>query len=556
MDKSQIIYKLVKRHKLKLILLWLAGLLLVGIAFFMVWLSKLLIDIATGESDRYTLAVGATIFLVTVVMRILISSGSRWLSANLTATMTKEIRTELYERLLYAQWRELSHWKSGDLTSRFIQDTKEVSKLLVSLWPGLATSLMQLIGALTFIYFIDQRITWFVIALLPIVIYLSRLYFKKMRRITHKVKRDESDLFSYFGELLSSQLIVRVFNRQKEVLHKLEQSENQLLQSIRKRVLFGTASGILLKAFYTGGYAVALVWIVYQLHLGLITFGSVVAFLQLVSYIQVPTYNIVKQLPDIVSSLTAIDRLEELAQIPSEEHTPIQTIEGVQAIEAKELRFGYPHRAEVLQGINFRANQGDLIALTGVTGTGKTTIFKILMGLEKPQEGSIELLLTNGQKISIDERCRNAFAYVPQDLMLFSGTIKENLLLGNPKATEEEIISALHMSVADFVLDLPDGLDTNMAENHANMSEGQTQRLSIARAILANRPILLLDEATSALDSQTERQLLANIKELSAQRGWTILFITHNPMVAHHCPRTFQLSHGKLIIDDKSDGKE
>ena len=545
--RTRIISLLLKDYWVRLLLIFLLGLVSVGLSFLFVWLSKLLIDVATGDSLKYDFWFVVIWYLSLIFGRILLTTWNRWFSTTTSAKITKTLRARLYDELLYTKWNELSHLRSGDLTSRLLQDAKEVTGLLVWQLPSLAIGVIQLIGALVFMSFIDPRVTWCVVFFIPFVFFFSRIYFRKMRVITHRVKGRESDLFSYFNEVVQHQLIIRIFGQQSKTLSQLGKGEKHLVDMIKEQLRFSVYSGLALKIVFTGGYGIAMVWAIYRLHLGLITFGSVVAFLQLVSYIQSPTYNTVKLLPGIASSLTAIDRLEELLLLPSElRASKNMDFKSIESIQAKKVSFSYKRREEVLNQVDFEINRGELVALTGVTGTGKTTIFKLLMGLETPMNGSLHLALLGGKKVEIDEQTRDAFAYVPQETALFSGTIRDNLLLGAPESSEEQMIDALHLAVADYVLELSEGLDTVLTEGGLGLSEGQAQRISIARALLSNRPILLLDEATSALDPETESQLLANLQRLTIERGLTTLFITHNPKVADHCNRTLNLAHGKI----------
>lgn len=548
MIKSPRILKaLLKAYWIKLLLILIMGLASVTLSFLFVWLSKLLIDVATGDSSAYNFWGIVIAYIALIFSRIVVTSASKWVTTITSAHITKALRAKLYNALLYTRWNELFHLRIGDLTSRMLQDAKEVTGLLVGQIPALVIGVIQLAGALVFIYFIDARVTWGIICLLPFVLFFSRKYFQRMRTITHRVKSSESDLFSYFNEVAQHQLILRIFGQQSNTLSHLEKGEKNLVNTIQAQLRFSVASGLALKILFTGGYGIAMVWAIYRLHLGLITFGSVVAFLQLVSYIQSPTYNTVKLLPSIASALTATDRLEELLQLPEERRTPTEVdYSTFQAIEATEVSFGYNGREEVLKKVNFSIKRGEMIAITGVTGTGKTTLFKLLLGLETPSEGTLQIRQDNGSYFPINELSREAFAYVPQEKALFSGTIRENLLLGHPEATEEELRTALQLAVADYVLQLTDGLDTQLTEGGVGLSEGQAQRLSIARALLSRRPILLLDEATSALDPETESLLLANLQRLTIDRGLTTLFITHNPKVAEHCNRTLNLAHGKI----------
>ncbi|WP_297720434.1 ABC transporter ATP-binding protein, partial [uncultured Porphyromonas sp.] len=462
---SRILKALFKTYWTRLLLILIMGLASVTLSFLFVWLSKLLIDVATGDSSAYNFWGIVIAYIALIFSRIVVTSASKWVTTITSAHITKALRAKLYNALLYTRWNELFHLRIGDLTSRMLQDAKEVTGLLVGQIPALVIGVIQLAGALVFIYFIDARVTWGIICLLPFVLFFSRKYFQRMRTITHRVKSSESDLFSYFNEVAQHQLILRIFGQQSNTLSHLEKGEKNLVNTIKAQLRFSVASGLALKILFTGGYGIAMVWAIYRLHLGLITFGSVVAFLQLVSYIQSPTYNTVKLLPSIASALTATDRLEELLQLPEERHTPKEVdYSTFQAIEATELSFGYNGREEVLKKVHFSVKRGEMIAITGVTGTGKTTLFKLLLGLEIPAEGALQIRQADGSYFPINELSREAFAYVPQERALFSGTIRENLLLGLPEATEEELLTALQLAVADYVLQLTDGLDTQLTE--------------------------------------------------------------------------------------------
>lgn len=343
--RAKIISLLLKDYWVRLLLIFLLGLVSVGLSFLFVWLSKLLIDVATGDSLKYDFWIVVIWYLGLVFGRILLTTWNRWFSTTTSAKITKTLRAKLYDELLYTKWNELSHLRSGDLTSRLLQDAKEVTGLLVWQLPALGIGVIQLIGALVFMYFIDPRVTWCVLFFIPFVFFFSRIYFRKMRVITHRVKGRESDLFSYFNEVVQHQLIIRIFGQQSKTLAQLGKGENSLVDMIKEQLRFSVYSGLALKIVFTGGYGIAMVWAIYRLHLGLITFGSVVAFLQLVSYIQSPTYNTVKLLPGIASSLTAIDRLEELLLLPSElRASKNRDLNSIESIQAKEVSFSYKGR--------------------------------------------------------------------------------------------------------------------------------------------------------------------------------------------------------------------
>jgi ABC-type bacteriocin/lantibiotic exporter with double-glycine peptidase domain len=291
---------------------------------------------------------------------------------------------------------------------------------------------------------------------------------------------------------------------------------------------------------FNGGYITAFLWSVYELANKTVTFGAVTAYLQLVNRIQRPLFDLIRLLPSIVSAKAAIERLISLTGFKLENTDEKILLEGEVTLKIENVTFAYsPGSKPVLSDFSMEVKPGTMVAVTGETGVGKTTLLRLLLALVRPDSGSITIEDASGA-VEVSERTRSNFVYVPQGGSLFSGTIRENLLLGDDKADDEELTRVLQVASADFVFDLPDGLDTLLGENGAGLSEGQAQRVAIARSLLRPGKILLLDEATSALDPETSRRFLENLKKEIGDR--TVLFITHQAEVAAFCDSRYRLT--------------
>ncbi|NLD23442.1 MAG: ABC transporter ATP-binding protein [Bacteroidales bacterium] len=336
------------------------------------------------------------------------------------------------------------------------------------------------------------------------------------------------------------QIVIRTFERQENELSRLEKLQTNLHDSVEKRTKVSVFANLIMGATFNGGYITAFIWSAYGLAAKAITFGTVTAYLQLVNRIQRPLFDLIRLLPSIVSAKTAIERLVFLTGFEMESNEEKILLEGSVTLKLKDIRFAYSDESQPLfSDFSMEVKPGTMVAVMGETGVGKTTLLRLLLALVKPDSGSITIE-DETQSAEVSERTRSNFVYVPQGNSLFSGTIRENLLLGNSEADEAELQKVLSIASAQFVYDLPEGLNTKLGENGAGVSEGQAQRIAIARSLLRPGKILLLDEATSALDPETERSFLVNLKKEIGNR--TVIFITHQPEVARFCDYTYSLS--------------
>ena len=469
-----------------------------------------------------------------------ISFARRWIAALLGVKAQNTMQLALFRRLLSNEWtgRETRH--SGDVLNRLVRDVNDVTSVITETLPSALVVLTRLAGAFLFLYSMDAMLACLIVAIVPVFLFFSRLYVRKMREITREIRDTDSTIQSTMQESIQHRIILKTLERIQTMTDTLDGMQQKLRSQVRTRTVFSSVSGTLLKAGFATGYLVTFLWGVSRLHDGSITYGMMIAFIQLVGQIQGPFREMTKFVPVIISAFTAGERLMELEESPSEkEGEPIKFPNGT-GLRLTNVSFSYePTSRKILKDFSFDFPPGSRTAILGETGSGKTTLIRLILALLHPRSGKVELYDDNlSEEVSPLTRCN--FVYVPQENTLFSGTVRSNLLLGNPDASEEEMKEVLHTACADFVLSLPDGLDTQLGENNAGLSQGQAQRISIARALLRKGNILLLDEATSALDSTTESRLLQNLLEWLSPNQ-TLLFVTHRTAVLEHCTQTLHL---------------
>lgn len=515
------------------------GLSEVASSLAFVWFSKTIIDVATGEREGNLLQY--SIILVTlVVFQILLRLWDIRLRRMTEVRMANSIRLNVFSRLLYTRWQELSTLHSGDMLTRIIKDTDDVINVIVTTFPLAISAGVQFIGALVILFILDPILALILGIGMPLLALFGRLYYTKMRKYTVEVKESESLITSMMEESLLNQIIIRTFERQENELNRLEKLQSKLHRSVHKRTNISVVANLLMGSTFSGGYITAFIWSAYGLAKKTVSFGTVTAYLQLVNRIQRPLFDLIRLLPSIVSAKTAVERLIYLTGFKLEDIKEKIVLNGKITLKFKNVTFAYtPESKPVLSDFSMIVKPGTMVAVMGETGVGKTTLLRLLLALIKPDSGKITISDGN-EDVTISERTRANFVYVPQGNSLFSGTIRDNLLMGDLSADDDELKRVLKIAVAEFVFDLPEGLDTVLGENGSGLSEGQAQRIAIARSLLRPGKVLLFDEATSALDNDTEREFLKNLKSEISDR--TVLFITHQREVASFCEHTYYLS--------------
>ena len=514
------------------------GLLSVGVSLGHVWAMKRAIDVASGtvEGNLYW-AVG--VMAVLILLDFALNIAGTWVRNILGIKAQNRMQQRMLDRLLRAEWKGRNHHHSADILNRLEFDVNNVVNFLTETIPSTLSVLAMFIGAFLYLFSMDKVLAVIVIGIFPMFLAVSKIYVGQMRHLTRQVRDSDSKVQSVLQETIQHRMLIKTLESDSAMVERLGNTQSELRHRVVRRTKFSVFSNMVVNFGFAFGYLVAFLWAAIRMSAHTLSFGGMTAFLQLVNRIQGPARNLTKLVPAFVSVFTAAERLMELEEDPLEEQgTPIY-IKAPCGILLQNVGYAYEDGGgdKVIDGLSFDFKPGSCTAILGETGAGKTTLVRMILALVQPQDGKIEIYHgSTHQALSPLHRCN--FVYVPQGNTLMSGTIRENLRLGKLDATDEEMLEALHTSCADFVNDLPDGLNTLCSEQGGGLSEGQAQRIAIARSLLRDRSVMLFDEATSALDPDTERQLLNNI--LSAHDK-TIIFITHRPAVIDYCDQTLKL---------------
>lgn len=527
-------------HSLQITLNTTVGILLVLLDLAFVWATKLAIDVATHNTTAVTLHQAFLLIALIMFTRIVLGLSSRWIRAILGVKAQNSMRQHLFNRLLRCKWTELKTYHTGNLTNRIEHDVNDVVNFVTESIPSFITTLAQFIGAFFFLFFMDSTLAIIIVCVIPFFIISSKLYIKKMRKLSHQARDEESKIQSTIQESLQHVMIIKTLQRVAYFTNKLTSQQAQLHQIILSRTRYATISSSLLNLGFATGYFVTFVWGATNLSKGLITYGAMLAFIQLVGQIQGPVRNLSKFIPIFITSFTATERLMDIENIAQEQaNTPTKLIPSV-GVQLSNLTFQYTTSSRLIfNNFCYSFPAGSITAIVGETGAGKTTLIRLLLSLIQPTEGKIALIDGSGKEFTMRPDLRANFAYVPQGNTLFSGTIRSNLLLGKPDATDEELKTALHTAAADFVYKKAKGLETPCGEAGDGLSEGQAQRIAIARALLADGSVFIFDEATSSLDPTTEETVLQRIVTHFANR--TLIFITHRPLVLKYVTQKLKL---------------
>ena len=547
----QWLWRVLQGNRLQAILNANIGLLGVGLGLSSVWAMQRAIDIASGALDG-SLYIAVGVMAALILGEFAVGISRVWVRNILGVKAQNRMQQRVLARLLRSEWRGREAMHSGDIINRLEQDVKTVVTFLTETLPSTVSTVAMFVGAFVYLLQMDTWLAITTVAILPIFILVSRIYIAYMRRYNRKVRDTDSLIQSLLTETMQHRMLVKTMEADEQMLHRLDNTQQTLRQWVRKRTAFSVASNFFLNLGFSIGFLIAFLWGALRLYAGTLTFGGMTAFLQLVNRIQGPARDLAKLVPAFVSVFTAAERLMELEDIPEEQQGEPCMISAPCGIRFEQVTFNYgaPGQQPALKDFTIDFKPGTCTAVMGETGTGKTTLIRLLLALVKPQEGEISIYSnetsntsptsstsqTSFSFLSPLHRCN--FVYVPQGNTLLSGTLRENLQLGNPQATDQQMQEALRMACADFVEELADGLDTYFSEQGGGLSEGQAQRIAIARALLRPGSIMLLDEATSALDAETEKKVLENI--LSNHRR-TVIFVTHRPAVVDYCDQVITI---------------
>ena len=529
---------LLRGHRWSILVIILLGILGVGFALAFVYLSKEVIDQAVQHQSA-TLSRDITLLVLSLALQVVCKVASVRLTGYTGARMSIALQRKVFRHLLYTRWQQLSELHSGDIIVRMLRDTDALVGFFVSSLPTAITASIQLIGALLLLYYFSPSLALILGLGMPLVLLFSRLYYRRMRCYTDEMKAAESQITAHIQERLTNQTLLRTFERQESSLVELGLKQGRYMQAVRRQTFVSVFTSLFIQSAFSAGYITAFLWSVRGIFYGTVTFGMMTSFLQLVGRIQGPLNTLLSLLPTLVNARSSLDRLGQILALKTEDMQRELRLSGELELRVEGLSFRYSAEEPwVYRDFDLEARSGQMIALMGRTGTGKTTLLRLLLGLVSPTEGRLELR-SGGRSYPIAERTRSNFVYVPQGGSLMSGTIRENLLIGDDEASDERLWQALDLAVADFVRSLPEGLDTLIGERGVGLSEGQAQRIAIARALLRPGRILLLDEATSALDEDTEARFLEQLRRSVQDR--LVIFITHHPRVAAACDQVVEL---------------
>ena len=499
------------------------------------------IDVASGAA-RGNLYWAVAVMGLLILCDFLLNISSTWVQNLLGIRAQNRMQQRMLDRILRSRWHGKEHFHSGDVLNRLEFDVANVVDFLTQTIPSTLSVFAMFVGAFCYLFAMDAVLALITVAIIPVFVGLSKLYVNRMRKLTKDVRAEDSRVQSTLQETIQHRMLIKTLESETMMVNRLEQTQGVLRHKVVKRTVFSVFSNTILNVGFALGYLVAFLWAALRMAANSLSFGGMTAFLQLVNRIQSPARSLTRLVPAFVSVFTAAERPMALEETPLDEQGEPVALESPCGIRLEHVGYAYEDGQDVLRDLSFDFKPGTCTAVLGETGAGKTTLIRLILGLVKPKDGKAEIYsgvysnVTNTVPLSPLTRCN--LAYVPQGNTLLSGTVRDNLRLGRLSATDEEMCEALRMSCAEFLFDTPDGLDTICGEQGSGLSEGQAQRIAIARALLRDCPVLLLDEATSALDPDTERQLLGNI--LSDKKR-TIIFITHRLAVKDYCDQTLTI---------------
>ena len=523
----------------------LLGIVQVGLSLLFVYLCKALIDGATGVK-----AVDYEAYILLLVVCCLGQLGGTFLRNQLSNYTHIRLKTQLQGRLFAHLTRlpylSLCRRHTGDLTNRLEEDVRVIADTLSHTLPSLLPTGLQFLAAFGFLLLMDMRLAGLILLIMPLFLLAGKYLSHRMRTLTRIIRESDGKVQSFLQESLQHVLLLQTMEQEGKAASRLDDLQSDLQGQVMRRSRFTAYSRLFLSAAFTLSYLAAFLWGVAGIRNGSITFGMMTAFLQLVGQIQRPLVGMSQQFPSLLHASASVDRLQELEEAEAEDRIEPRPLVAPAGICIQDVTFRYPEgRRDILHHFTYDFPPGSRTAILGKTGAGKSTLFRLILSLLSPVAGRLSLY-NHLQQVPVSPATRCNLVYVPQGNSLLSGTIRSNLLVGNPSATEEEIRQALHTAVADFVYALPEGLDSPCQEAGGGLSEGQAQRIAIARALLRKGPILLFDEFSSSLDEETEQLLMQRLTHDFPHK--TMLFITHRMAISPYCDRTLTLSGQKTAF--------
>lgn len=512
--------------------------------------SKELIDVVTGhEVSKAPLM--AIIMISMSLFSLFFGSIMSRITIKINIRIQNDIQADIFDKIIGVNWIDLSKYPSGDILNRFGSDVSTVANSAIGWVPDIIVSIFNFIATLCVVMYYDPTMMILTLINTPLMLISSKLMMSKMRKYNIKVKEMNSEVMDFQTETFSNVDSIKSFDLTNLFSRRLRDFQEKYKDVNLEYNLFSIKTNIGLSLMGMVIQNLFFVWAVYRLWTGNITYGEMTLFMTQSSRMSSAFNSLVSIIPSTVNSTISAKRIMELVSLPKEERADDEyeslnnSISHGFSVKLKDIDFSYIKEKQVIKSSSFEANKNEIVALVGPSGQGKTTLIRMFLGLLRPNSGQAVLCDKNGEEVLLNASTRKYFSYVPQGNTIFSGTIAENLRMVKEDATDKEIVEALEIACAyEFIKDLPDGIYTKVGARGRGFSEGQAQRISIARAILRDAPILLLDEATSALDIFTERQVLDNI--IRQKPNKTCIVTTHRPSVLNLCQRVYKVQQSKI----------
>ena len=527
------------------------GSIMSAVSVYNAMISKSLIDAAT--SGKVDLVIKwLTVMGGIVLFNIFFGTLRSLISTYCSTKISNELQKKFFAHVTYSEWMEHNKHHSVGILTRITSDTSTINGFICGTIPSIITSTVMLSISFITLLKIEPFLAVFTVVIFPALFLMNKLFGKRLKKFYKDIQEKSIEYSSFIQESVQNLMIVKTFCREEDTINNMCRIQKEKFNLVLKQNLFSSCTGICFSLGSSGAYFLVFGWGAISLVKGVITFGTMTALLQLFNKIQGPLSSLIGCYSPIISAIAAAERLMEMeSMILEQSNNDLNILNNTTpCIEFDNVSFGYKEGVNVINNISFDIKPGETVALVGPSGQGKTTIIRLLLSLIHPSDG--DLYISNyedGNKGVVCKDHRELISYIPQGNTLFSGTIRANISYGNNNASFEDIVGACEAACAlDFINDLDDKFDTKLGEKGHGISEGQAQRIAIARAFLRTKPILILDEATSALDAITEISVLRAIKNLKHKP--TCIIITHRPGALAICDRILRLENGNLIEEN------
>ncbi|WP_216697513.1 ABC transporter ATP-binding protein [Anaerostipes faecalis] len=511
--------------------------------------SKYMIDIITGyQTSKLWIMIAITVG--SAVFSLVFSNVINRVSAKLSIYINNDIQADIFDKIIDADWLEINKYSNGDVLNRFNSDVSTISSNAISWLPTIVIAVYNFIATFVVIWHYDKIMSLLAFASAPVMLMMSKFLISKQREYARKVKEMNSDMMTFEVETFYNFDTIKSFGISSLYGKKMREWQRKYKDVSLEYNMFSIKTGVFMSIMGMIVQYAAFGYCLFRLWTHDITYGTMTLFLQQRGNLNSAFNNVISIIPNFLNSSISAHRIRELAQLPKEVHIPDSSeldtyVEDGFEVAMKDVDFSYIKGNRVITDSSFKASPGEIVALVGPSGEGKTTMIRLILGLIRPEDGSAFLKASDGRTVEMNADTRHLFAYVPQGNTILSGTIADNMRMVKEDATDEEIIEALKIACAwDFVKNMDDTINVNIGGKGRGFSEGQAQRIAIARAVLRDAPILLLDEATSALDVTTERKVLRNI--IKQRPNKTCIVTTHRPSVLNMCQRVYRVMETKV----------